>query len=451
MTLGNELIGAEVDPVARVAMSEGLSPGAASVLEVLRWLPVASADDLAAIMGRPATAVPTDLKKARGQSLVGSDQLGCTRGQRQRWFLSDSCLARSGLQGDTRHDEAARCRLLQLLPAVEQFCRVVGSVKNLGAFRKFQWLDATGDEGPSCDAAALYENGWISLFWCGTLLSETHLADRMVRFPLDCQTLAVGSPQPWPSQVHLVTADEWGREMAIRIVQDFGMERMAGVWCVADKTAAVPDHAGTGRGWIYQPVRRRQSGRSSWETSLAQSPWSGAGGLMAARVLDAVVQWPGARLPFLRALLQEGPGEGRVGQMCQQLAADGLVLKHGSGQSARYFATGRGINVRCSQDRIHHLDAWSRTGLSQWQEPHRTVVKHTVSPAHEDGLRGFLRNFAAEGCPVANGTRYGEHLGSDGGINPDAMLYLRFGPYGEGGITSSTSAAPGGDPECPGR
>ena len=225
---------AGLDPMARIAVAEGLSPGAGAVLRVLRWLPLASADDMAMVVGRKVPGVLADLRKLARAGLVESAQLGCTRAQRQRWYLSAGCLDRAGLSDATWHDEAARCRLLELLPSVEQFYIVVGAVNTLGAFLEFQWLDSLGDEGPSCDAAARYELGWIALFWCGPLVAETHLAERLTRFPLDCQTLAVGAAQPWPRQMYLVAADEWGRELGIRALEDFGLEKRASVWCVND-------------------------------------------------------------------------------------------------------------------------------------------------------------------------------------------------------------------------
>lgn len=432
MKLENEMAGPGSGPVAGVARSRGLSPGRAAVLEMLRWLPLASAGDLAPILGRLETGVLADLREARMSGLVDSGQLGCTRGQCQRWFLTDPCLSQSGLVGATWHDEAARCRLLEILPAVEGFYPVVGGVRNLGGFRQFQWLDALGDEGPSCDAAVLYEEGWIALFHCGRLLRERHLAERLVRFPLDCQAWAVGSPQPWPSQIHFIAADEWGRELAMRAAADFGLEPISGFWCSADGTGAAPENPGTGRGWIFQPVRKRQAQRDSWLIAVEGCPWSGAGGLVSARVLGEAVQWPGAHLRFLRALLRESGGAGRVGRMCRQLADDGLVLRSGEGRAARHFAAGKGLGLMSYQDRIHHLDAWSSTQLSQWPEANRTSPRRAVSPAHEDGLREVIGAFAAAGCPVANGHRYLEHLGSEGGIAPDAMVYLTVSPFGEG-------------------
>ena len=419
------------DSMEQIARAAGLSDGADAVLRVLRWLPLASGDDLAGVMGRPVFGVLADLRRLRGAGLVESAQLGCTRRQRQRWFLSQMCLERARLSGATWHDEAARVRLVELLPAVEQLYPALGSVKGMGALREFQWLDATGEQGPSCDAAALYEGGWVALFWCGSLLSETILADRLERFPLDCQDLAVQAIQPWPSQVHLVVADEWERELALRVLFDFEMDRMAAVRCLADGTVTRPAHVRTSLGWVYQPVKHR-SGRTSWQELLAESLWAGAGGLECNRALKGVVQWPGAHLRFLKGLLGEPPAENRIRQSIGRLVNAGCLLVDGEGQNARYFASGRGLNLQALQDRVHHLHARSSSGLSQWQEASPRQLRHTVSKPHEDGLRAMLRPFAALAIPLANGTRHEEKLGSGGGIAPDAMLYLRKSPYDKG-------------------
>lgn len=421
----------EEDLIDHIGRRAALSPSARAVLSALRWHPLGSGDDLSAVIGRPVHGVLKDLQDVRDARLAGSDQLGCTRKQRQRWHLSDHCLEEAGLSGATWHDASARSRLYELLPSVERFYQVTGRIKTLGGFCEFQWLDATGDQGPSCDAAARYEHGWVALFWCGSLVSEVTIADRLARFPLDCQALAVGASQPWPSQIHLVVADAWERELASRVLEDFGMDGIAGLWCIADDTVTEPTDVGISRGWIHQPVRRR-SGRSSWEETMAGSLWAGAGGLQRGSVLRAVVESPGARIRYIKALLHEPPEQTRVGKAISLLLARGLLLSDGQSRGARYFATSSGLNLVALQDRVHVRHARSRTGLSQWQEASPRPLRHTVSKPHEDGLRALLEPFVARGCPVANGVRYEEKLGSAGGIAPDAMLHLKTSPYGEG-------------------
>ena len=420
------------DPMMQLSSHLGLSKGVADVLRLLFWLPLASADDIAGILSRSAPSVLKALGRLREARLVESAQLGCTMGQRQRWHLAGECLARTGLSGATWHDEAARCRLLDLLPALERFYPAVAAVRTMGDFREFQWLDALGAGGPSCDAAVRFEGGWAALFWCGSFMSEAILTERLLRFPVDCQALAVGALRPWPNRLLLVVADEWGKELAVRVLEDLGLEGQASVHCVADGSVTGPTHAGEGRGWVYQPLRKR-SGEGSWERSLAASPWAGAGGLESWRLLEALVEWPGSHLRFLKAVLKEGEDQNRARGTCRRLVRAGSVLQAGEGRDARYFAAPSGLRLRADQDRVHYSDARTRTGLSQWQEASSRPLRHTVSSPHEDGLReDLLRDFITAGCPVANGPRYTEHLGAQGGLAPDAMIRLTVSPYGRG-------------------
>ena len=74
--------------MSQIARQHGLSKGIGNVLRLLRWLPLASANDIADVpkRPRPRTGVlqDQDLGKLKGQGLVESAELGCTRGQRQR-------------------------------------------------------------------------------------------------------------------------------------------------------------------------------------------------------------------------------------------------------------------------------------------------------------------------------------------------------------------------------
>ncbi len=420
------------DPMMQLASDLGLSKGTANVLRLLYWLPLASAGDIAGILSRSASSVLKAIRGLRRARLLEPAQLGCTMGQRQRWYLSYECLERAGLSGVTWHDEAARCRLIDLLPALEQVYQAIGSVRTMGNFCEFQWLDALGIDGPSCDAVCRFQRGWVALFRCGSLLSERTLTERLLRLPLDCQALAVGSPRPWPDILLLVVADEWEREVAGRVLEDLGLEGQASIHCMADGSVTGPAQPGDGKGWVYQPLRKR-SGEASWENAVEDSLWAGAGGLQSWKVLEAMVQWPGSHLRFLKAVLKEKEDENRVRGACRRLAASGLVLQAGEGRDARYFAATRGLGLRAGQDRVRPADARTRTGLSQWQEASPRPLGHTVSDAHEDGLReDLLGHFIARGCPVANGPRHTEHLGAHGGIAPDAMVHLTESPCGPG-------------------
>ena len=428
---------AGADIMAQIAMVCGLPAGVGEVLRVLRHLPLAAAGDIAGVMGRPVPGVLADLRRLRETGLVGAAQLGCTRRQRQRWHLTGYALGKAGMTDDTWHGEQTLRRLLQVLPSPEQFYQILGTVGDLGQFQEFQWFDSMGTAGPSCEAAARYERGWVGLMLLGNLLSESHFRERLLRLPLDLQELAIDKQQPWPRRWWLVAADQWGRELAMRVAEDYGMDGMVSVRCIADGvvTEPVPTAPSLARtvprgGWVYQPVRPR-GGQGTWEGSLHSSPWTGSGGMESARVLDAVVQWPGAHLRFLKAACREARDQNRVRGALRWLEGSGLVLRNGVAQSARYFASASGLSLLARQDRVHPSDARTRTGLSLWQEATNKKLRRPVSKPHEDGLRNLLAPFITEGCPVANGPRHVEHLGT-AGLAPDALLYLRKSPWGEG-------------------
>ena len=422
--------GKRLEPIKQLAEDLGLARGLADVLIVLRQLSLAAADDIAGVLGRSPHGVHKHLGLLREQHLVDSDQLGWTRKQRQRWFLDKECLQGAGLSGDTWHEEHARCRLVELLAALEQFYRTVGDIKQLGSFEEFQWLDALDQAGPGCDAAVRFEAGWVSLFWCGFLLSETHLAKRLLRLPEDFQSLAVGDPQPWPSFLCLVVADQWQREIAIRVLEDYGLERRAMLRCIADDTVTGPAEVARSRGWLYQPLKRRDAERVSWVRTLEKSPWAGAGGQEAGRVLASVVQWPGCGLPFIKGLLAEGRGQSRASDAGRVLVGRKLLRREGKGRKQRFVPAASGLFLHAQQDRVHATDARMRTGLSQLPEGVDRDLRHTLSQPHENGLRALLLPFAEAGCPIANGVRHTELLGSDGGIATDAVVRLNKSPWG---------------------
>ena len=418
--------------LADIATAAGLPPGAGEVLGHMKTMPLASADDLAGVMKRSDTSVLANLRQLREANVVEAVDLGCTRRQRQRWYFTDALLHRADLTGTTWHEEHTRCRLLDILPALENAYAVAGAVELLGPFEQFQWLESRDVRGPTCDAAVRYSHGWMPIFWCGSLLSQSDIADRWARFPVDTQALAVGDPRPWPGLVCMVVQDEWERELVTRVLEDYGLTGRAVVRCVSDRTVTGPSTAPASRGWLYQPAPRMPRRPVSWDRSLAKSPWAGAGGLLLWRALEAVTQWPGGQQWFIKDLLEEPRSQHRVKNGLHRLAELALIVRVGDGRGARYFLNTHGVGLRAGQDRIHGSDVRTGTRLSQWQEVSPTTLKRPISQAHEDGLRDLLGPLVARGWPVANGVRHWEHLGSHGGIAPDAMVHLRDGPFGEG-------------------
>ena len=136
--------------------SQKTSQIAHRLAEVLVELPLASARDLAAVMGHQPAVLYHPLRKLREAGLVDSVTLGWTRERTSRWFFTDAGMAQMGRDPINWHDEAHRCRLLELLPSVEWFYPVVSSVESMGQLKVFQWLeDQDSMRRPSLNTA-----GW---------------------------------------------------------------------------------------------------------------------------------------------------------------------------------------------------------------------------------------------------------------------------------------------------
>ena len=151
---------------------------------MLAELPLASARNLAAVMGREPAVLYPPLRNLQEAGLVDSAILGCTRERTARWCFTDKGRAQMGMEPISWHDEAHRCRLLERFPSLEWFYQVLGSVEEMGRFQAFQWV-----EGLGFDAAAKFENGWIALFWSGYLQTEETIGYRLDRFSQDINEL----------------------------------------------------------------------------------------------------------------------------------------------------------------------------------------------------------------------------------------------------------------------
>ena len=396
------------------------SPIAPRLEETLAELSLASASDLAAVMGCQQSVLYPPLRKLREAGLVDSVTLGCTRGRTARWFLTDAGMAKMEMDPINWHDEAHRCRLLELLPSVEWFYRVVGSVEGMGRFEAFQWVV---DQG--FDAAAKFENGWIALFWSGYLQTEETIKDRLTRLGDDISKLCTyGGEAPWPGMLCYVVMDRWQATLVNRVARNLRLDDMVSVWCVADGTRTGTRNPEPSRGWIYQTAYRQGLGGWPWLKRVEASPWSKKRGVAVSRVLDLVAQWPGITLSQCRQML----GEDRTGRgadaALKTLREHRFVDQVQNGRVTHYGPTSRGINCLVRRDRTKTSSYQRRALANSWfQKPELRT--------HEEGVISLVTQFAAAGVPVAPGWRSWEHL-RHSAIAPDALVYLEDTPLDPG-------------------
>ena len=396
----------------------GVSESAHNLLDRLVDLPLASVRDLQPLSDRGSTVVYQRLGKLRDHGLVDSASLGWYGSTASRWFLTDQALFTLGRLDSTWHEEGNRCRLLERLPSLEWFYRVVPEIKDLGAFQSFHWLDKV-----SIDAVVRYRHGWVAMFWSGIFQSEEAIAARLERLGKDLRELSVSREAPWPGLLVFVTSDQWQRELVYRAARRYNLQDQVAVWCARDGTRAGARNAHASRGWISQPIEFRSTGGWSWEQRLQASPWVERRGDLVGQVFDVISQWPGAALKMVRQDLREAP-TGRTAQnACNILYARGFIDRLWDAGRYRYRTTSRGVDRLARRDRVHYSDCTDRVDSLSW-------VNQVGLRAHEDGVMSIMDCFLARGLHVAAGWRSWEHLGLSGGIAPDGLVFLERSPYG---------------------
>ena len=406
-----------------------LGQGDLRVARAVRNLSLASAGDIAAVQRRTDSGVHTRLRGLSAENLgdeelgderlVESVALGCSRRRVDRYFLTEYGQEQFGLSGATWHQPGTLSRLLERLTSVEWLPPAAAAIQDLGELQDFQWVD-----GVSFDAAVRYEQGWAVLCWAGLLRSEGVFRERLEQLGDDLLTLAAGADSPRPGLLCVVAADRWQVELALRVARRFGMEDWVRVWCITDESWHGAEVPLTSRGWVRQTAYLRTMSRGAWGKRAAASLWAADGGQDAARILQAVAEWPGMPTTMARLALGESPSGRRAQNCCKRLTDLGLLDRWQDRGANRYRLSRAGMKLLADLDRASAGDAWRRIQMDRWATPDGFEV-------HEYGLLEVVQQFAAAGLVVVNGWRDWENLG-DSGIAPDAVIYLRYGPYGPG-------------------
>ena len=390
------------------------------VLEILLVMPLVRAKDLAAALGIWEEQVDPALQSLEDRRWVGSVSLGSRiRHSRpaRHWFLRPRALRELRLEGQTWHEEGNLCRLLGMLPALNEFYRVVGNLEGLGRLTDFFIA-----EGLAMDAVAGFEESWVALYWSGPQETERDVARRIDHLGEDVEVAAGGYQANWPCLMVWLACDEWQREVIRKGVPDRARHRVS-ILCVSGEPHVEPLVAeADGRGRLRQPVRVRDAGRYPLERRIARSIWGHPHSPAAHRALDLVAEFPGADSHLVRVREGEGPGGKLAGKVLRSLTELGLVQREKSGRTYRYHLTPRG------------QDVWARWNLRGTVRDYRGrvlsdswVTRPDRRKHHEGGL-DLIAKFMAAGLPVAAGWRGARHMRRQS-VVPDAMVRLTQSPY----------------------
>ena len=397
-----------------------VSRGAVNLAWLLAELPLASAGDLAGIMGAGRPGLYRVLWELNEAGLADAVHLGWNSNRVARWYLTDDALGAMGRVGLTWHDEGLRCLLLDRFPSLEWFYRVVGEIGGLGRLQQFLWLD-----GLSIDAACRFDGGWVGLWWCGMLQTEKVIGDRLSSLVHDLRKLPSTAGDPWPGMMCFVVNDRWQKELVVRVCRKMGFEGSLALWCVSDGSRWGVTEAGASRNWIYQPVGEVLEGGWSWADRVAALPWSQRRGVALARVLDAVAQWPGGDIDLVRMMIGENRKFRTANWGLRILRNMGLVERIYDSGGYRYFLSAKGIDRLRRRDRVQFSEYGGRALADSFAKaPERSL--------HEVGVLDLMARFMEAKNSVASGWRCSEHGASGGGVDPDAVVYLDRSPFGPG-------------------
>ena len=399
----------------------GLGRTAGRVGRVLEQCPLATVNELTALLGVSRSLVSSGILKLEENGMAERACLGWQRRIADRWWLTQTgidCFQRENW--GSWNEEWALSRRLERLPLVETFYSAAAQLKDLGPFQRFKWLQKT-----AADAAVDYETGWAVVLWSGKSESIRHLDTRVQKVGEEMAGLAAGGGDCWPSAIVIVAVDCWQVQVAREVLAEFQWQDQLYVWCCVHERYEVSGKPRARRGWVYQSLQRPGPDNWSWQSRVEKSLWSrlDAGG--SGKMLVLCHEWPGVtfRLGGLFVDLSERSRQAR--RSLEVLVESGLVDLFSERVPYRFVISRRGVRSLVLLDRVPPKHVGQRVFGQSWASAPRLKT-------HEEGLMELMGRFAGSGLAVAAGWRYWEYLGGSGGLAPDGLVRFDQGPYGPG-------------------
>ena len=243
------------------------------VFQTLIDMPLATAADLRwAVRDPTPKGLYARLTRLAGLGLIDSVRLGFLDRKVEHYFITGDAQSEQGLSGATWHQPGYLIRLLERMLALEQLYPAARAVEDMGPFSGWEWFDDA-----SFDAASLFENGWIALFYSGLVRTEKKIEERLHALGGDLEKLAWGDVRPRPGRLVFVTPDRFGAELVLRVARRYRMENWVTARCIEDGSLQGARRSLPSRGWVHQPPYRRDAGWNAWRERVRHSWWSEEG------------------------------------------------------------------------------------------------------------------------------------------------------------------------------
>ena len=393
------------------------------LLDSLRYMPMASAQDVSYAFGKDVSAVYRALRALEDDGVVSSQMMSCNRRRQKRWWLNG--VDDSGNPGfvSFAHASMGATRMMDNPVASEWFYFLAStlSVSEQGKRIGRRMLEFCWFKDRVFDAAARYTDGWVAFFWSGYWHDKGDLEKRFERLGRSLVNPYGGRARP--SLYCFVVPDWWQAHLVVETAKMFGLDESLYVAILerSDDDIGVLELVDESRDWVLRGQESEVEGVTPFNAAVSTGLFGEEDGAWLIRLLWLVEQWPASTKKTLGKLSRQSSG--RVKSGVDRLVGRGLLRQRDN----RYTVERVGLAGAARRDRVWNGRPGRHFSISKIENLYDGRLRQ-----HEQGLLRVMRGFAEANCSVASGWRAYDVMGSSGQIAPDGVVMMNDGPFGPG-------------------
>ena len=360
--------------LAGVREATGCTADQARVYLAVATMPLSSQANVAGVLQWRPRRVQTALKALMDGGLLRFYNLGCEAHLSRRYYINYGRILTLGervldLWAPLLHWHVPACLayLLQRLPLLEHIYAAVADQHGIGPLEEFRWF-----RGTPWRAAARFRDGWVPYHWIGTPSGRGDIADTLNRTAAEIQDQRWEGEAPIPHHMVIITPDLWQEWQVTEVAGEMGILQHLQLRSVRGGIVYGPREGWPSRGWVVDPLPPPRPGPWTLDDQLAASRWRQPGGWLAARLVDCVLEWPGATSRFATAYVYRCRDEdqqkvvlGELKDLCDRRY---LRSEPFDGRSRMYFIDAAGYDFATTRALAEDLEEQFRAGSGKGDE-----------------------------------------------------------------------------------
>lgn len=389
-----------------------------ALIRALAAVPMGLTRELAAMLGRNASTVGDHLRTLADDGHVLHARIGTTTGSFHRWWLRSAVFQRLKLPAYYHNTNRGMTITAARIGAVDLIYQLAMALDLFRPDHAFQWHSQR-----AYDAVAGRPDHWVALFWIGIWEDAAAIRSRIFRLGHDL------SSDRWPHLMAFVVPDHWQARVLQDVLDDLHLASHACVLVAADGTWAIPPPVSVPKpsaGWPLPPIPQpppKLSARDHLLPTLDEGLYLGSTGSAVQKILPLLEQWPGILPTHIRTLLLNRMTGSQLTEVLHQMQRVELAVR-----DDRAWYPGPAAWTRAAhRDRVPHRRPAARLGATAPDTNRRRRRR-----PHEWATAKIVAHFQQQGCHIAPGWRAVDDAGPAGKVDPDAVIYLKSGPYGPG-------------------